>query len=444
MAQTQKEHLFISYANEDAALAEWLTLKLTAAGYRVWCDRVKLLGGESYPRDIDTAIKEQAYRMIALLSKHSVDKPNPVKERTLAHNISRERHEDFLIPINVDGIRASELDWMTSDLTFIAFHDNWARGLAQLLRKLQSVSTPCPLSNGKEIAASWFDSTESLTSVPERLWANLLEIREMPQIVLRIEDTHPGVRSWPEEWIYHRQSNRVYWSFEEPPQMSAPPHIESIEWDTAFSYEGFWPRDAVNIIIKKHLRRLCLHKGARETIDRQLYFPSGIVDGDWLRYTDWGGKPARRRSTGLRTFRLSHGLSEMSRYHLSPSFRPVLRGPEAPIVLVQLRVYLTEISGRPLSLTKALRRRKVICKHWWNADWLSRLMAVISWLADGNEEFNIAMGASYSIVLSGKPLYLITPLGINERVVGSTEPEDESAILEDLYQPDEEEAGGWD
>ncbi len=47
---TERDHLFISYVTEDAALAEWLTLKLTPAGYRVWCDRVKLLGGESCPR----------------------------------------------------------------------------------------------------------------------------------------------------------------------------------------------------------------------------------------------------------------------------------------------------------------------------------------------------------------------------------------------------------
>src|SRR5437660_515138 len=47
MTEATERILFISYATEDAALAQWLTLKLTAAGYRVWCDRVKLLGGES-------------------------------------------------------------------------------------------------------------------------------------------------------------------------------------------------------------------------------------------------------------------------------------------------------------------------------------------------------------------------------------------------------------
>ena len=42
------DHLFISYATEDFVLAEWLTRKLTALGYRVWCDRFELLGGERF------------------------------------------------------------------------------------------------------------------------------------------------------------------------------------------------------------------------------------------------------------------------------------------------------------------------------------------------------------------------------------------------------------
>ncbi|MGD0856653.1 MAG: toll/interleukin-1 receptor domain-containing protein, partial [Dehalococcoidia bacterium] len=75
--QPTADHLFISYATEDGELAEWLTLRLTAAGYKVWCDRVKLLGGESYPRDIDKAIKTQTFRMLALISKSSLTKENP-------------------------------------------------------------------------------------------------------------------------------------------------------------------------------------------------------------------------------------------------------------------------------------------------------------------------------------------------------------------------------
>ena len=30
---------------------EWLALRLTAEGYKVWCDCFKFLDGESYPKD---------------------------------------------------------------------------------------------------------------------------------------------------------------------------------------------------------------------------------------------------------------------------------------------------------------------------------------------------------------------------------------------------------
>src|SRR5689334_2283214 len=116
-----REHLFINYAVEDTALAEWLTRQLTAEGYRVWCDRFKLLGGESYPKEIDDAIRNRTFRMLSLLSRASLTKPNPLKERTLGLNIAKERDEDFVIPLNVDGLKGSEVYWHASDLTFISF-----------------------------------------------------------------------------------------------------------------------------------------------------------------------------------------------------------------------------------------------------------------------------------------------------------------------------------
>src|SRR2546422_9440337 len=54
-----REHLLINYATEDWALADWLTRKLTAEGYRVWCDRFKLLGGESYPRSEERRVGKE-------------------------------------------------------------------------------------------------------------------------------------------------------------------------------------------------------------------------------------------------------------------------------------------------------------------------------------------------------------------------------------------------
>src|SRR5712692_3327912 len=156
-----RDHFFISYAGEDWPFVEWLGLRLTAEGYKVWCDRFKLLGGESYPKDIDEAIKNRTFRLLAVLSRSSIRKPNPLKERTLALNLARERNENFLIPLNLDGMSPTDLGWMVSDLTFVSFHLSWAEGLAQLLKLLEEFNAPRDFVNGRSAAAGWFEAKGS-------------------------------------------------------------------------------------------------------------------------------------------------------------------------------------------------------------------------------------------------------------------------------------------
>ena len=181
----ERDHLFISYAIEDSALAEWLTLKLTNEGYLVWCDKIQLFGGESYPRDIDIAIRKKTYRFIALLSKYSINKPNPRRERTLAFKLGDERKEDFLIPINVDGMKSTELDWMTIDRTYISFYNNWREGLQQLLNKLSLVNTPKFLINGKNNVAAYFLERSFIKHEKETLCTNCLNIIQIPKRIMK-------------------------------------------------------------------------------------------------------------------------------------------------------------------------------------------------------------------------------------------------------------------
>lgn len=47
-----------------------------------------------------------------------------------------------MIPLNVDGLRPRELDWMTNDLTFISFRPSWADGLRDGISAW--TGTPCP------------------------------------------------------------------------------------------------------------------------------------------------------------------------------------------------------------------------------------------------------------------------------------------------------------
>jgi len=212
-----RDHLFISYATEDFALAEWLTLRLTSEGYKVWCDRFKLLGGESYPRNIDKAMKEKTFRVLALLSHNSTSKDDPVKERTMALNIGKERGIDFLIPLNVDGLSPTELDWMTGDLTYIPFHKSWADGLSRLLKKLDSINTPKPVDNGKAIASNIYLNHLTLKHEPEQIFSNCIRLKQVPEEILEIQFrkslTLNEEKTLRDRWAFYKKDSRVVFAF---------------------------------------------------------------------------------------------------------------------------------------------------------------------------------------------------------------------------------------
>jgi len=435
--QQPGEHLFVSYATEDGELAEWLSLRLTTEGYKVWCDRVKLLGGESYPRDIDKAIKTQTFRMLALISKNSLTKENPLKERTLGHSITRQRKIDFVIPLLVDATRSDELDWMDSDLTYIPFRDSWAQGLLQLLKKLRSINAPKPLSNGAQLVSDWIAQQSSLTAKQERLWTNLFEIKSMPDFIYKIttsndfQITDPG-------WIFHKQAEHILWSFEVP-----DPKLDyiAVKWnDNRRLPYGVPPIDIATMLIKEHMRRLCLQRKAQETLDREVYLSTLAAPDGWLRFTDYKGKQTHILATSQRTVRSSGGTRNPYRYHLAPVFRPLLRKYGVPVLELQVRLYLTDMEGKALHPGITNRRRKRIARSWWNYQWISRVFAIATWVFDGLPECNLAAGRSYEINVSGTPMSVVAPIGIDENTVKTPE------ISEEVSEVGEDESDDteWD
>ena len=94
---------------------------------------------------------------------------------------------DFIIPLNVDGLSPTELDWMTSDLTFIPFNSSWADGFARLLKKLDTIAAPKILASGKKNVADWSAARDGAAAKYERLWTNLFPITELPKILYKFE-----------------------------------------------------------------------------------------------------------------------------------------------------------------------------------------------------------------------------------------------------------------
>jgi len=441
----KRDHLFLSYASEDWVLADWLALKLTSEGYKVWYDRIKMLGGESYPLDITEAIKNQTFRVIALLSKYSISKPNPLKERTLALNIARERGiDDFLIPLNVDGLKASELDFQMSDLVYIPFHKSWYKGISNLLKKLNQIDTPQSVESGQKAISQWLSSEERPTHKNETLWSNLLPILEFPKKIIRFKvDSKIDVESIEPDWLFYRESEESILSFISPENTSYDwlKEIEIIEYQKSDSIPEKTLRQAITIILRTALKRHCIKKGLKfNEQTKRLYFPPNLFPNDRLSFNRYDGKKIYIKVVGERKFRLiSSGthIIEISRYHLSPNFRYFANLFGDPVVQLQIRIFWTNLKGQPLEAKTANRRRKKLCRDWWNYEWLSRMMAIMQWLGDEKEEISLIESNSGKLRIKLKSLSFSSRYGIDEEKFTPIVEGEEDSIIEDIEEVEE-------
>ena len=401
------------------------------------------MGGESYPRDITEAIKNQTYRVIALLSHSSISKPDPVKERTLALNIAKERGIDFLIPINVDGLKPSELDFQTSDLVYIPFNVDWFRGLTALLKKLASIGTPRDESKGRGLISTWLSAEEQPKTKREVLWSNLLPVLEMPGVIKRYEvvpevDVAAVAHDWPVYW----ESETSLWAFGHPGSTHSDWLREVSQFDfRARGASNYIPmKNILSALLRRRLEQLCISKGLAIYEEKgRLYFPNDLLQNNRLPFTRYDGKKISLNSVGTRNFRvISQGTEriETSRYHLSPDFRFFYDLLGNPAFRLRIGVHWADTEGHPLDDKKALRRRKMLCKPWWNYEWLSRTMAILRWLGDGRDEVTLLKTDSGSFRLSLKPLSFSSEVGIDETELGP-DAEDDAVVFDD----DEEEEG---
>ena len=383
MSPEKNTHLFISYATEDGALADWLARKLVNQGYAVWLDRLKMLGGEPWPQDIDVAIKERTFRMLALLSRHSIKKPNPSKERTLALSIAKSREiPDFMIPLKVDS---AELDWLTSDLNYLPFNAGWADGWRQLLKKLESLNAPKPLQARTDIAALSFDAGEGLVRRErESIVTNALVVKTIPNYLsifgLKRASFNNVDSIVDPQWAAFQVSESEVAAFGPPPgdpKMKIWGRKGGVEWKTQEEYEGISTANIIRDLIERTLRARLLRAGCQShpkrartyyllpaySPDGKLHFKGRLGKNTWCKIQGQTrvlrpGKPAEQ---------IRHLFAfDLLRWHLSKDD-----------VAIQIRpnLVLADATGQLMLDEKVGPLRRRLTKSWWNDKWLNRLLA---------------------------------------------------------------------
>jgi hypothetical protein len=420
-----QEHLFISAAPEDRVFANWLTQKLTAEGYRVWWEGLTLLGGESYPDDVDAAIRERACRVIGVYSLESLSDPEVMRQRNLALSIARERKSDFLIPLNVNGVEPRQLDRITAGLTFIPFQANWAVGLKQLLQKLDAVASPKPLLTGRTIAASAFLEEDVLSEKTEPLFSNCLTVEHLPPLMLRFEAkndlAYQDLLDLRLVWAFRKITPKVFLSFHEPNSALMNRYGLQLTGSKAWATEewilGVRVRDLMVELIRKALVVKCHQKGLMDCPTTHLqYFPQGLVAGDRLKFTRPDGGKTHVLTTGQRKYWRPTG-SQDYKYYLAPVFSVAQWPFDDYTVMVTVRVRITDEAGNIYPKRTGNARRKHLCRDWWNHEWINRMLAICQFLANAHGKISIGDCLEEELLISAAPLALTAPFSINEQAL---------------------------
>lgn len=424
-----RDHLFISYAWEDLPFARWLALRLTAEGYRVWMDQLKLLGGESWPKDIDTAIKTRTFRMLGLLSKHSIAKPNPLKERTLALTLAKKPDmRGFLVPLNVDGLAAADLDWLTSDITFIPFAASWGKGFAQLLKLLEREGCPKFADNGRSAARVAYGHQDIIVQRPESLASNVQPIAQVPaelttfKVEPKLDKLVAGdaARDWP----FYTVSPTSVIAFSTPESdvagwLRATP-VRSINWRNDSTIEGIKSENVMSALLRAAVETHCRRRGMAWSRDTEAFHFTGPL-GQTLPVRLPSGETTTVQHSGQRTFFRIGQPKVPYRYRLAA--KPIVeRDVFGEYALVwRLRFYFTDVNDQPLLPTQQLSRRKHVTRSWFNRHWLVRHLALMQFLQDGDGMMRIGPAGPQQVVIGGAPLSFEVPVAIDEEKLEAIE-----------------------
>ena len=418
------DHVFISYAWEDVALAEWLTAKLTCLGYKVWRDQKELFGGESMTTDIDAAIKQQTHRMVGILSRASLSKPNPIKERTLALQLSQRWRVPFLILVNA-GVELEDLHWNISDLVFVDFRWNWADGLHQLLKALKKSQTPIDETIRPDLVTNAVIPEGLTVDREDVLTTNLFAILKLPGAVLEVQTHFRSQGYWWDRahkgWPVYRIGEERCLALGEPPEGEWRSKCRVVNAHRLEGVEEVHGISTINILkslVKQALTARAINLGMQTLPDGSwLHCAWRLVEAGPQSIIGLNGKKTTVSLGGERSYFVAGKGTTPYRYYLSPRFD--VRDDVGKQIVVQIgaAVHVTSTSDRRMKKRTAQSRRKHASRDWWNWEWGNRHLAIAAFLAEGKDVIECGPPGDMALRVSATPLTCAVRPGLNDNLI---------------------------
>lgn len=418
--------LFISHATpEDNHFVRWLGAKLTAMGYEVWADVMRLHGGIDWARELEGALRERAVKMLLVCTPIGMDKQGVRNEIEMGVNLSRKLGDDsFIIPLRLEPYEAPI---RIAQAQYIDFKNSWAHGLAELTELLQDKGVPRGKTGPMQ---TWLEShaegSSRLLVKSEPLVSNWLEIESQPEMVHYCEPPVGSVlerfqnrqsHTWPS--VPHRGGVITFARPDgaELMGLNLPGKvIASIGADT-FLREGWLeygitPFQAQNMytdIGSQAFDRYCGKKGLKGYLGsgKRLNWWGDIKTAplDKVKF-DWGYRRGARQIIGH---------SDKRRVHWHYAINVHLRTAPVRHLRIAARLVFSENGMDAIDdKRRAHTLRRSLAKGWRNARWRDMLCAYLWWLSDDKSQLKLPVADGGYIVARIPPMQFSCPVSVAE------------------------------
>ncbi|MCR9264327.1 MAG: toll/interleukin-1 receptor domain-containing protein [Flavobacteriaceae bacterium] len=435
----KRETVFISHATpEDNDFTIWLASRLELLGYDVWIDKNKLIGGETFWKEIDSAIRNDTIKFLLVYSKnicynHEAGniKNGINNEIELAKSIGFENNfKDFIIPLKIDN-SPHNLFVGANVLNHIDFSKGWGEGFKLLTKKLNTDSIP-KKSTSEISFKDWFETSYTSSNG-----------------ILRKEEFYIssswGFASLPDKFYLiqyrnRKQANLVLENYQFPCHLTGNVIASfSKKYPTKFNIDGKilevfpikefeipltdivygngsvqFPKIIDKINLYKSLITTCVHKifhnrGLKvysfSNKKSAYFFTPGILENDKVKFLF----PVTEKVKNIQV--LGKHLDQM--WHFALSIRPRVN-PYFQISIYNHLIFTTN-GFNPLDSNKKIQsNRRQKGKRMFNKQWRDLVLAYIQGLKDEENQIKLNVAKNEYVIMDEYPKILNSQFGYNE------------------------------
>ncbi len=413
-----KKTIFISHASpEDNDFARWLSLQLIGLGYNVWCDVIKLRGGEDWWISIENEIRNNTIKFLVILSSHSNQKDGVLKELAVASKVKKSDGDaKFIIPLHIDNsLSYDDINIELNRLNSINFKKSWADGLSTLLEQFDEENIPKDRLNYDEVSSIWntvYLQNKKVVEEKEIYFSNWFPIVELPKILRfhkfkRYIARDFNVNTLPFPVAVYGQYIATFGWFDDfisqlPETINySPSDSINIPTDEIFSdnytIQSIQQNDAKRIVIQ------LLNKGFEKSIKSKPVKCYEMSNSN----SYWVAKDVLEKDKYNRV--LLVGKQKDKHWHFGISATSKMF-PEKCFV-VSSHIWFTS-NGVDLieSDSKQHAARRKQGKNWWNNDWRNKLIAFMQFLSEEDGNFHVKLGSQEIAKVSVEPIMFESPV----------------------------------